>query len=89
MAIGASRRSVIGGVLRAALQIAAAGVAAGIVIAAFCGRMLQNLLFNVSALDPVTFIAVGVLLFASVAIACAVPAIRAGSQPPSEALRYE
>jgi putative ABC transport system permease protein len=89
MAIGATRRTVVGGVLRSALRIAAAGVVFGFIVAAFSGRMLQNLLFNISAFDPATFIGVAALLFASVALACAVPAIRAGSQPPSEALRYE
>lgn len=89
MAIGATRRMVIAGVLRGALQIAAAGIACGIVLAALSAKMLQNLLFNVSALDPVTFIAVATLLLASVALACSIPAFRAAWQPPSEALRYE
>ncbi len=65
------------------------GVALG-TAGTFAGRrVLANALFDVSATDPVTYIAVAGLLLAVAALACYVPARRAASVDPMVALRYE
>ena len=53
------------------------------------GRLLRAYLFGVSSTDPLTFIAIVLLLAAVALFACWLPARRAASIEPMEALRYE
>jgi putative ABC transport system permease protein len=89
MALGAQP----GDVFRLALQRGAflivCGIAVGSAIALALTRLMANLLFGVSASDPVTFAAVAVLLSAVALLACYVPARRATRVDPLVALRYE
>jgi putative ABC transport system permease protein len=64
-------------------------LAAGITAALAVGQLLQSLLFQVSARDPVTIVVVASVLFAVAAAACAVPAHRATRVDPVVALRFE
>jgi predicted permease len=69
--------------------LAAIGAGLGLVAAAGLTRMMQTLLFGVRALDPSTYVTVAVVLITAAAIASYVPARRATSVHPTEALRME
>jgi putative ABC transport system permease protein len=89
MALGARQGEVVALMLWQGLRPAAAGMALGLVIAYAAGRAIQGLLYGVQPYDPVTFAAVSAVLLIVVLIACAIPARRASSVPPAEALRGE
>ena len=65
------------------------GIAIGLGAAMLASRALVTLLFGVSRLDPVTYLGVVVLLVAVSAIACSLPAWRAGRVDPAITLRAE
>ena len=86
-ALGARRADVVRLVLGQGLGLAAAGVGLGAVGALATTRLLRSLLFEVSATDPVTLIAIPLLLLAVAAAACIAPARRATRAAPTIALR--
>ena len=69
------------------LKPAIVGLAAGLAVASAAGRLMQGMLYQVTSYDPITFVGVSALLLAVVVIACAIPARRASSIPPADALR--
>ncbi|HXI41205.1 MAG TPA: ABC transporter permease [Bryobacteraceae bacterium] len=89
IALGARPGSITRMVLRQGLSPVAAGLAAGIVASMALGRILGNLLFGVSAWDPITIGLVIALLSAVALTATFVPAHRATHVDPVTALRYE
>jgi putative ABC transport system permease protein len=89
MALGAQQKDVLRLILGQGARIAFFGVAIGLVAAAALARLLSNLLFSVSASDPITFAAVSILLVAIALLACYIPARRALRVDPIIALRYE
>ena len=89
MALGAQRRDIEQLIVRPGLVLAAGGVAAGIVCAAFLARLMNAVLFAVTATDAVTYAAVSVLLIVVAMAACYVPARRATKHDPLIALRTE
>jgi putative ABC transport system permease protein len=88
-ALGATRREIVGLVLRDGLLLATVGIMLGLAGAVASSGALATLLFGVSHLDPVTYGAVVVLLLGASAIACSAPAYRAASIDPSITLRAE
>ncbi|HEX4321698.1 MAG TPA: ABC transporter permease [Acidobacteriaceae bacterium] len=88
-ALGASRGSILTLVLRQGMALAALGVFIGLIIAMAASRALAALLFDVSRLDPLTYIGVAALLLAVSCVACFVPGRRAASINPVDALRAE
>jgi predicted permease len=89
MALGAKRSDVLKMVLRQGMMPVLTGLAAGAVAALAMGRFMASLLFQVSAHDPLAFIAAAALLLLVSAAACLVPARRATLVDPTEALRCE
>jgi putative ABC transport system permease protein len=76
-------------VLSEGVQLVALGVGLGILAGTALGRVLSSQLFGVSAEDPVTYVAVSLLLGCAALMACYVPARRAARVDPVVALRYE
>jgi putative ABC transport system permease protein len=89
MALGASPRDVLNLVLGQGLKLALTGALIGIAGALALTRLIQGLLFQVSATDPVTFISVAALLTIVALAASYLPARRATRVDPMVALRYE
>lgn len=89
MALGAQRRDVLWMVLREALLLVGVGVVVGIPAAFGTSRLLRNMLYALSGLDPLSMsVAVAMLLLVA-AIAGYIPARRATKVDPMVALRYE
>ena len=89
LALGAERRDVVWLVVRGAVGLAGAGVAAGLLAALLLARTLTSLLFEVAPFDVATFAAVSLLLLATAAAAAWSPARRASRVDPLVALRTE
>jgi putative ABC transport system permease protein len=89
MALGADAGRVLRLVLRRGAVLAALGLAMGMGAAVALTRVLQGLLYGVTATDPVTFGAMAMLLAAVALAACLVPARRATKIDPMTALRHE
>jgi predicted permease len=89
LALGATPRGVLWGVLRHALVVVGIGIAAGLAGALVFSRFLSSLLFEVSATDPVVFAAIAVGLLVVSAAAGFLPARRATRVDPMVALRSE
>jgi ABC-type antimicrobial peptide transport system permease subunit len=89
MALGAQPGSVLKLVLRQGIALAIVGAAVGICVALSVAKYLASMLYDVHADDPVTIIAVAVLLVLVAFAACYIPARRATRVDPMVALRYE
>lgn len=89
MALGAQRRDVLALVLGQGMKLALLGVVLGLAASFGLTRLMQGFLFGVSATNPLTFVAVTVLLTIVAVLACWLPAQRATKVDPLTALRYE
>jgi putative ABC transport system permease protein len=89
MALGAERRDVLRMVVGQGLKLTVIGVAIGIGGALALTRFLSSILYGVTPSDPLTFIAVSLILIAVALLACYIPARRAAKVDPMVALRYE
>jgi predicted permease len=87
MALGAASGDVLRMVLRQGLFTVGAGIVVGLCGAWILTRTLGSLLYGVTATDPLTFLAVPLLLTALSAVACCLPALRASRVDPVTALR--
>ena len=89
MALGASRGTVLGMVLKQGVITGALGVGTGILGSLALARWLQSQLFGVSPTDPATFAGVALILIMVSLAACWIPLRRAARVDPMVALRYE
>jgi ABC-type antimicrobial peptide transport system permease subunit len=89
IALGAQRSTVLWLMLGEGMKMAMIGVVVGIVAAAGLTRLMSQLIYGVSAADPVTFAGVIIVLTTVAFVACYVPARRAMRVDPLVALRYE
>ncbi|HET7553594.1 MAG TPA: ABC transporter permease [Gemmatimonadaceae bacterium] len=89
IALGATPREVAGMVTRQGIVLTAIGIGAGLVLFALVARFIRSLLFGVAPSDPVTLIAVSLVLIAIAALASWLPARRASKVDPMIALRAE
>jgi macrolide transport system ATP-binding/permease protein len=89
MALGAQRSSVYQLILKEAAWLTALGIGVGLVCSIATTALTSKLLFGVNAWDVSTFVAVGIVLAAAALLASYLPARRAASVNPVEALRAE
>ena len=89
LALGAQRWQIVAGVIRQSLFLAAGGCIAGLAGAVALRRVLHSFLFEISALDPLTFSLVPVLIALVALVAAWIPARRAAAVDPMEALRAD
>ena len=89
MAVGARREDILRMVLSHAATFITAGMVVGLAVGFACARLLSDLLFKTSTIDPLSVsITIG-MLAAIAALAVSLPARRAASVSPTEALRSE
>jgi predicted permease len=89
MALGAEKSSVLRQVLGQGLVLSLAGIGIGIAAGFGLTRFLSNLLFEVKPQDPLTFLAVSLVMMAVALLSCYVPARRATTVDPANVLRTE
>jgi putative ABC transport system permease protein len=89
MALGAGRRDVLSLVVGQGMRLALVGIAIGLVASFMLTRLMESLLFGVSATDPGTFVIIASTLGVVAFLACYVPARRAARVDPMVALRHE
>ncbi len=87
LAIGASRRRVLGMVLSGGLLLAVAGLAVGLAVAALVLPALSGLLYGVEPFDPTTFLVTPAVLLVVATVAALIPAWRAARVDPIRAIR--
>lgn len=89
MALGAQRRDVLLLVMREGGKFSLVGIGLGVIGAFLLAKVLSTQLYGVSALDPMTYISVSLLVGLVTLAACYVPARRAMQVDPLVALRNE
>ena len=89
MALGALPSSIFRLVVGQGMTLVVISIGIGLISAFACTRLMDSLLFGVTASDPITFIAIAVLIVAVAFLACWLPARRAARINPIEALRTE
>jgi predicted permease len=89
MALGAARKQVLWMILRDSLVLIVAGLAVGLPLAWFGSKLMASMLYKLPAHDPVSFVAAGLGVLAVSLMAALLPARRAASVEPMQALRSE
>jgi ABC-type antimicrobial peptide transport system permease subunit len=89
IALGASKAAIFRQVVGQGLRLTVAGLVIGIAVSLFLTRFLRGMLYGVGTADWLTFSTVAVLLCLVAALACSIPAHRAASVEPMQALRTE
>jgi putative ABC transport system permease protein len=89
LALGAQTGNVLRLILKRGMTLTLFGVAIGLGVSIALTRLMKSLLFGISATDPLTFVAVALLLIGVALLACWIPARRATKVDPMIALRCE
>jgi predicted permease len=89
IALGALRRQILGMTVRRSLLLTAVGSAIGLGVAAAVAQLLTGLLYGVSPVDPISFGGAAILLGTVALLASVIPARRAATANPVEALRAD
>jgi putative ABC transport system permease protein len=89
IAVGAQRRDILQMIFREGLSLSLTGLAIGLAGALALGQILSGFVFGITATDPLTFVAVSMLLTSVAAAACYFPARRAARVDPLVGLKYE
>jgi putative ABC transport system permease protein len=89
VALGASSSNVLAMILRQGLRTVLIGIGIGVAGSLVLTRTMESLLFGVTTTDPLTFVAVILLVVVTALLACYIPARRATCVDPMTALRYE
>jgi len=89
MTLGANPMEVLTLILKQAMRPVLLGVLIGFAICAAASRLMSLMLYGVSPFDPLTFVGVALFLTGIALLACYLPARRATTVDPMEALRYE
>lgn len=89
LALGSQRSSILRMILISGVKLGLAGCAIGAIVAILAARLLRSLLFQVDALDPIVLVLAIVSILVLAVAASVIPARRAASVEPMEALRTE
>ena len=89
VALGAASGKVVGMVIKTGMATVGVGVLLGAGIAVGTSRLMENMIYGVSAIDPITFLGVPGMLCAVALLATYLPARKAASVDPMKALRAE
>jgi predicted permease len=89
MALGAQRQALIALFVRQGLLLTGIGVVCGLVAAFVTMRLMSSLLFNVSPVDPITYVSITACVVATAFLACYLPSRRVAAVDPVDALRAE
>ena len=89
IALGARRGDVLQMTIKQGLKLVGAGMILGLAAAFLLTRLLESLLFGISATDPITFLSISLVLLAVAILASYVPALRATKVDPIIALRAQ
>jgi putative ABC transport system permease protein len=89
LALGAQTGDVMSMVVKQGLRLVIIGLVIGLIGAFAATRVMESLLFGITAKDPLTFASVAVLLAVVALLACFIPALRATRVDPLKALRHE
>jgi ABC-type antimicrobial peptide transport system permease subunit len=89
MALGADKITVMRMILREVLWLAGISIAVALPAALLLARYLRSQLFGISSGDPLTLVAVVILVAIVAVVAAMIPARRAAGVNPTRALRYE
>ncbi|MFL6248691.1 MAG: ABC transporter permease [Thermoanaerobaculia bacterium] len=89
MALGATAARIAAFIVRRGMRMVGIGLLAGALLSFLTNRVLQTMLFGVDANDPVSLVAVALLLAIAGAIASAAPAFRAAATDPATVMRSE
>jgi putative ABC transport system permease protein len=89
LALGAQTHNILRLVIAQGVKMTVIGMGLGLAASLALTRLLESLLFEVSPIDPITFMVIPLLLATVALLACWIPARRATKVDPMVALRYE
>jgi ABC-type antimicrobial peptide transport system permease subunit len=89
MALGAQRNTLTSLFLAQGLWLTGIGIVCGLVLAFLTMRLMSSILFNVSPVDPLTYVVITAGVLATACLACYLPSRRAATVDPMDALRAE